>query len=115
MNLTIKRSPQVLVDVIDQPYYTAGSSSLNASDKFLKAVETAYKQLSGMPGMGSPRDYGSQYSGLQIWHVPKSPKYPIFYQATDTELIIRRMLHEAQDIAQIFSKVFGPLKTVRRK
>ena len=52
--------------------------------------------------MGSPRDYGPNYPGLRMWHVPKFPKYLIFYQATDIELIIRRVLHGAQDIARIF-------------
>ena len=104
MNLTIKRSPQALVDVIDRSYYIAGASSFNASDRFLTAVETAYKQLAGMPGMGSLRDYGSAFPGLRMWHVPKFRQYLIFYQATDTELIIRRVLHGGQDIAQIFQE-----------
>ena len=103
MNRTIKRSPQALADVIERAYYVAGSSSLNASDKFLTAVETAYKQLAEMPGMGSPRDYGPEFPGLRMWHVPKFRQYLIFYQATETELVVRRVLHGAQDIAQIFS------------
>lgn len=92
MNLAIKRSPQARADVIDRAYYIAGSSSFNASDKFLTAVEAAYKQLSGMPGLGSPRDYG-----------PKFPKYLIFYRATETELTTLRVLHGAQNIQQIFT------------
>ncbi len=75
MNLTIKRSPQALVDVIERAYYIAGNSSLNASDKFLTAVETAYRQLAGMPGMGSPRDYGPEFPSLRMWHVPKFRHY----------------------------------------
>ena len=103
MSLTIKRSPQALTDVIERAYYVAGNSSFNAFDNFLKAVEAAYKQFAEMPGMGSPRDYGPDFPGLRMWHVPKFRQYLIFYQATESELIIRRVLHGAQNIAQIFS------------
>ena len=103
MKRAIKRSPQALTDVIERAYYVAGSSSLNASDKFLTAVETAYKQLAEMPGIGSSRDYGPEFPGLRMWHVPKFRHYLIFYQVTETEVIIRRVLHGAQNIAQLFS------------
>ncbi len=103
MSLRITRSPQALIDVIERAYYVSDNAGLNASDNFLKAVESAYKQLADMPGLGSSRDYGPAYPGLRRWHVPKFPKYLIFYQATETDLVIRRVLHGAQDIEQIFT------------
>ncbi len=102
MNLSITRFPEALADVIERAYYISDTSGLNASDKFLTAVETGYKQLAEMPGMGSPRDYDPNFPGLRRRHVPKFPKYLIFYQATETKLIIRRVLHGAQNIEQIF-------------
>jgi plasmid stabilization system protein ParE len=64
---------------------------------------TTYRQLAEMPGMGSPRDYGQDFSDLRVWPVPKFPKCLIFDPATETELTIIRVLHGAQNIAQIFS------------
>ena len=103
MSLKINVTVEATNDAITIAEFLAGRSSLNTSDKFLSATTQVYRQLADMPGLGSPRDYGQSFSGLRMWHVPKFPKYLIFYRAIETELIILRVLHGAQDIAQIFS------------
>ena len=55
--------------------------------------------------MGAPRDYGLEFPGLRMWRVPKFPNHLIFYQATEHQLIIRRVLHGSQNIEQIFRPV----------
>ncbi len=102
-SLIITRSPQARVDALDCAYYIAETASLDASDRFLAAIEAAYKRLAEMPGMGAPRDYGPAFPGLRMWRVPMFPKYLIFYQATEHQLIIRRVLHGSQDIETIFN------------
>ncbi len=82
----------------------AEEASLTTSDRFLEAVEKAYKRLAEMPGLGVLRDYGNPaLSGMRVWPVPKFPKYLIFYRATDTELEILRVLHGARDLDAIFA------------
>ncbi len=103
MSLKIRVTELASYDAITIAEYLAGRSSLNTSDRFLTATTQTYRQLANMPGMGSPRDYGPDFPGLRMWHVPKFPKYLIFYQVTETEVIIRRVLHGAQDIERIFS------------
>ena len=103
MSLSILRSPMSRVDVLNHAYRVAEQSGLNASDQFLKAVEGAYQRLADMPGLGAPRDYGPDLPGLRMWAVPKFRSYLIFYQATEHQLIVRRVLHGAQDISAIFN------------
>ena len=103
MSLKINVTDQAASDAIDIADYLAGQSSFNTSDRFLNATTQAYRQLAEMPRMGSPRDYGQNFPGLRMWHVPRFPKYLIFYKATDTEITILRVLHGAQNTGQIFS------------
>ena len=104
MSLKINVTAEAINDAISAAEFLARRSSLNTSDKFLDATTQVYRLLADMPGMGSLRDYGPAFPGLRMWHVPKFRQYLIFYQATDTELIIRRVLHGGQDIAQIFQE-----------
>ena len=54
--------------------------------------------------MGALRDYNNpRYAGMRMWPVPGFTKYLIFYQIGDTEIKILRLLHGAQDLAQIFA------------
>ena len=103
MSLKINITAEATNDAITVAELLAGRSSLNTSDKFLNATTQVYRLLAEMPGLGSRRDYGQSFSDLRMWHVPKFPKYLIFYRVTDTELTILRVLHGAQNIAQIFS------------
>ena len=103
MSLKINVTDQATSDAIDIADYLVGQSSFNTSDRFLNATTQAYRQLAEMPGMGSPRDYGQNFSGLRMWHVPKFPTYLIFYRVADMEITILRVLHGAQNIGQIFS------------
>lgn len=104
MSLKIIRSRQARTDVLNHAYYIAGTTNLNASDRFLKATEDAYKQLAEMPGMGAPRDYGNPvFAGMRMWPLPRYRKYLIFYRASEEELEILRVLYGAQNIQEIFA------------
>ena len=103
MSLTISVTAEATEDAITIAELLAGRSRFNISDRFLNATTQAYRRLAEMPGIGSPRNYGQNFSGLRMWHVPEFPKYLIFYRAIDTELTILRVLHGAQNIEQIFS------------
>ena len=49
------------------------------------------------PGIGAPRDYLE--AGLRaVFH----KRYVIYYQTTDTEIIIVRVVHGSRDITKIF-------------
>ena len=47
----VSKRPQVICDLIELATYIA-EDNLEASDRFLAAAETTFKQLGKMPGMG---------------------------------------------------------------
>jgi toxin ParE1/3/4 len=104
MSRQIAWSQEARADVLRDAYYLADAANLTTSDRFLEAVEKAYKQLAVMPGLGVLRDYGNPaLTGMRVWPVPKFPKYLIFYRATDETLEIIRVLHGARDLDAIFA------------
>ncbi len=82
MSLKINVTAEAANDAITTAEFLAGRSSLNMSDKFLSATTRVYRLLADMPGLGSSRDYGQSFPDLRVRHVPKFPKYLIFYRAT---------------------------------
>ena len=74
-----------------------------AETKFREALEAAYTLLSTMPDMGSTRDYHNpRISHLRMFPIIKFENFLIFYQSTEEELIVVRVLHGARDIAALF-------------
>ena len=105
MSLKTSVSSKAVEDAITIADHLAEQSSLDMSDRFLSATTKAYRQLASMPGIGSLRDYGPEFSTLRMWPVPRFVKYLIFYQATETELIVIRVMHGSQNIERIFSSL----------
>jgi toxin ParE1/3/4 len=86
--------------------HIAAQSSLNASEKFLDTVKSAYRKIADMPGIGVLRDYKqSELKGMRMWRVSKYPRYLIFYVTTGTDLIILRVLHGSKDIDATFNSL----------
>jgi toxin ParE1/3/4 len=68
-----------------------------------EAVESTCAMLSTMPGIGSARDFRNpRFAGLRMFPIKKFENYLIFYQSTDEELLVVRVLHGARDIAALF-------------
>jgi toxin ParE1/3/4 len=103
MSRQLLRHEAAKQDLIEAAYYIA-QGSLDASDRFLRATEEAFRRLAEMPGMGSRRDFGNPaLSGMRMWPVPGFRGYLIFYRATEDTLEIIRVLHGARDLPSIFS------------
>ncbi len=88
---------------MEQADYIA-RTSLNASDRFLKATQEAFRKIATMPGIGSPRDFNNPaLQGLRVFFVPRFSKIGIYSLTTETTTEIVRVLHGARDIASIFA------------
>jgi toxin ParE1/3/4 len=91
-------------DIDDITYYIA-QDNLEAAVAFFEAVESTCAMLSTMPGIGSARDYRNpRFAGLRMFPVKRHEKYLIFYQSTEDELLVVRVLHGARDIAALFEE-----------
>lgn len=103
MSRAIRRTWQARRDVIEAADYIA-ETSLNASDRFLQATETAFKILADMPGIGALRDYDNpNYAGMRMSPVPGFRKYLVFYLTHEEDIEIIRVLHGARDLTRIFA------------
>jgi toxin ParE1/3/4 len=76
-----------------------------AETKFREALEPTYTLLSAAPNIGSTRDYHNpRFSHLRMFPIKKFEKYLIFYESSDDELLVVRVLHGARDIAALFEE-----------
>jgi toxin ParE1/3/4 len=102
MSLEIVESDGAVADLDEIADYIVSNGNPAGAERVLRAVRSAYSRLAANPGIGSPRDYGlAEFRGLRMLPVPRYPVYLIFYHATDTDLIIRRVIHGARDIERV--------------
>ena len=97
----ILKRPQARKDIMEQADYLA-RSSMNASDRFLRATQKAFRKIAEMPGTGSPRDFGNpKLFGLRVFLVPGFPKVGIYYIYDNKTIEVVRVLHGARDVQGI--------------
>jgi toxin ParE1/3/4 len=104
MSNTLRRRPEARRDLFRVADYLA-QNSLAAAERFLAAAEGTMQALAGMPGMGSPWDTANpQLAGLRFFRVKGFDKYLLFYRPIDGGVEVVRILHAAQDLANIFEE-----------
>jgi len=92
------RARRDLDDIAD---YLARESA-NLGRRFYTAAQQTFRQLAGMPGMGSPREFDNPLmTGVRSWQVRGFASYLIFYRPTRDGIEVFRVLHAARDIEAI--------------
>ena len=95
-------------DDLDTSSAAIGEYSSSASVRFLKEAQKAFLLLSGLPGIGAPRDYDNRdLNGMRMWPVSGFRNYLIFYLTTEDTIEIVRILHGSQNIQSILSPIEG--------
>lgn len=100
----VSKRPQVIRDLIELATYIA-EDNIDASDRFLAAAETTFKQLAKMPQMGKL----SQFSHPQLADVRQQAikgfrKYLVFYRPIESGVEILRVIYAMRDIEAIFDE-----------
>lgn len=104
MNPRADRTPQAKRDLDELAAYISEDSP-GAAMRFLQAAEAAFRQLAGMPQIGSPRSFGiPDLAKLRMWPIPGFRKHLIFYRPTEHGIEVLRVLHGARDIEAIFEE-----------
>jgi toxin ParE1/3/4 len=104
MSLEVAESDSAVIDLDAIADYIISNGSYEAASNVLFSIQSAYTLLANNPNIGSQRDYGvTDLEGLRMLPVPRYPVYLIFYQSTDSQLIIQRVLHGARDIERIMT------------
>lgn len=103
----VNKRPQVINDLIELATYIA-EDNLDASDRFLAAVEETFKQLGKMPGMGKLIQFSNpNLDDVRQQAVRGFKKYLVFYRPTNLGIEILRVIHAARDIPEILDKDIG--------
>ena len=100
--MAITRRDAALQDLIGLADYIA-LDNVEAAYRFLDAAEETFRDLEGMPFMGSSRDFqNTALEGIRMWRVKDFPRHLIFYRPIKDGVEIIRVLHSARDIAGLF-------------
>ena len=103
----VKR-PRALQDLDEAAAYIQDRSGPERAIRFLRAAESTFAMLAGMPGMGTlyqadpPLD-----ADLRYFPVARHPNHVAFYRPLVVGIEVLRVLHEAREIAGILAEEFG--------
>ena len=98
----VERTRQAEEDLLEAAT-EIGVQNIQASLRFIEAVECALLRLGSMPELGTLREYRrKRLAGLRMWPVPGFHMYLIFYRPRRRGIQLVRVLHGARDIKRIF-------------
>ena len=102
MTPRILRKPQAARDILQIASYIS-EDSLDASIRFLEAVETTFLALARRPLMGASRTFkDATLAGIRMWRVKGFESYLIFYRPLADGIDVVRLVHGARDIETLF-------------
>ena len=103
----VSKRPQVIRDLIELATYIA-EDNLEASDRFLAAAETTFKQLGKMPGMGKFCQFSHpNLAGVRQQAIKGFKKHLVFYLPSDSGVEILRVIYGGRDIETILDEYLG--------
>lgn len=98
---TVKRRPQVAIDLIEYAEYLS-KNSLDTALRFLDAAENTFIFVAKNPEIGALCRFSSaQVELVRFWPVKGFDKYLIFYQPLSDGIEVVRLLHGARDLETI--------------
>lgn len=103
----VKR-PHALQDLDDAAAYIQEQSGPERAIRFLRAADSTFAMLAGMPGMGTRYEPDEPiYAGLRYFPITRHRKFLVFYRPLADGIEVLRVLHGARDIAGILAEEFG--------
>jgi toxin ParE1/3/4 len=88
-----------------EAYAHIGGESLDAAERWIRAVEDAVRLLRENSSVGRLRRFrSSRARGVRSWAVEGFPAYLVFYRIDDDELEIVRLLHGARDLPRLLAE-----------
>jgi toxin ParE1/3/4 len=89
-------------DLIDIFRYYARKAGRKTACRFLAQVESTFKKLAEIPGMGAPYEAESPvFAGIRVCPIIGFKKYLAFYRPLTDGVDVIRVLHGARDIDEI--------------
>jgi toxin ParE1/3/4 len=108
MSGQVVKRPHALDDLDDAAAYIQSQSGAQRAIRFLRAADSTFAQLAGMPGIGTRYEpHEPLYAGLRYFPISRHRKYLVFYRPITDGIEVLRVLHGARDIQSILAEEFG--------
>jgi toxin ParE1/3/4 len=107
MSGQVVKRPHALQDLDEAAAYIQDQSGPERAIRFLRAADSTFAQLAGMPGIGTRYEpHEPLYAGLRYVPITRHRKFLIFYRPLPDGIEVLRVLHGARDIAGIPAEEF---------
>jgi len=108
MSGQVVKRPHALRDLDEAAAYIQERSGPERAIRFLRAADSTFATLAGMPGMGARYEPDEPlYAGLRYFPIARHRKFLVFYRPLPDGIEVLRVLHGARDIAGILTEEFG--------
>ena len=108
MSGQVVKRPHALQDLDEAAAYIQDQSGPHRAIRFLRAADSTFAMLAGMPGMGTRYEPEEPlYADLRYFPITRHPNHLVFYRPLPDGIEVLRVLHAARDIAGILAEEFG--------
>jgi len=104
----VMKRPRAIQDLDDAAAYIQERSGPDRAIRFLRAADSTFAMLVGMPGMGTRYEPDEPlFADLRYFPITRHPNHLVFYRPFTDGIEVLRVLHGARDIAAILAEEFG--------
>lgn len=108
MSGRIVRRPRAFLDLDEAAAHIQGRSSAERAIRFLRAAESTFALLAGMPGMGHAYVPDEPlFAGLRYFPITGHRKFLVFHRPLADGIEVLRVLHGARDLGPILAEELG--------
>jgi toxin ParE1/3/4 len=104
----VVKRPRALRDLDEAAGHIQRQSSPERAIRFLRAADSTFARLAGMPGLGTRYEPDEPlFAGLRYALIAPYRTYLVFYRPIPGGIEVLRVLHGARDIPGILAGEFG--------
>ena len=108
MSGRVVKRPRALRDLDAGAAYIQERSGPERAIRFLRAADSTFATLAGVPGMGVRYEPDEPlYADLRYFPITRHRKFLVFYRPLPDGIEVLRVLHGARDIAGVLAEEFG--------
>lgn len=97
-SLRVVIRPAATRDLDEEAEYLSRSSP-QLAERFLEAAERTFRDIAGMPGLGTPCEVrNSRLQGLRCWPLHKFKKHLVFYLPLEDGIEVVRVLRGSRNL-----------------
>lgn len=103
--LRVAFSDAAIADILEQSDWYETQADRNLAKRWQEAVTGTLLRIARKPGGGAPcRFTAAELRGTRRMPVAGFSKHLIFYQSSESEILVLRVVHGARDLESLFSE-----------